>query len=903
MRHGRAQGCRNCTAGQLDRDYDPLTACEDCPAGQSSAVGATECAEEEEGSLDEAEDFVTRWSGILEAVGVILTVVGTIVCWLWRGCKEEESERLQAYIEIEEYKKSQEEGPDLERQLSVARSLRLDDLCFTGRAYELEQLRAQLGAAAGGGRAALTAAAAGGFGRQSIVQYGGAGKTTLMRKFAHDRRVTYPDGVFWVDADGADRLRSSFSRLARKLGSEPGDEDEHESVATAAEAALRQQGEQKWLLCVDNADDDEVLNLLRTLYLPQRLKGAILITSRSSDSNTWQALGIPEPLHLAPLGLEESCVLLMRRARRGAMEGKEEGEVVAAIDALERAERDALHEVAEERLGGLPLALEQAGAYLNRQPHVTFSEYSEILSDSSTRMFVGRSSRIPTNDGDDALRRSVASTWTLNLELVTAEAPQARQLLDTLVFGCARGTPVPERLIHEMVRVLSGKGDDCEHEVNEWLLGELVQRSSIVQVLAEEGEETRSYTIHRLLHDVVVEQGRESEAQPARLIALRAAKALVLSYDDILAAQAAEREPLLVLLPHLSALCSAVMESPEEAAADATAAELLAVAQFAVFVARYVASDFGLAVRLLERLRQVELEPDDAAWAVSALGKVLREQGDLDAALETLQEALAMKRELHGDRPHQEIATSIYNIGLVLQNQGDLEGALAKLEEALGLYRAAHGDVLHQGTADTLICIANALQDQGDLEGALAKYEESLAINRALHGDTPHSGIAASLGNIGRVLRKQGNLDGALAKLEEALAMQRARHGDTPHRSIAASLNNIGQVAQDQGDLEGALAKMEESLAMDRALHGDRSHPRIAVSLANIGNVLREQGDLDGALAKYEEALAMDRAVSGDANHPHTAFLTTKVEETTAQIAALSSTRPVNFERGIADEV
>jgi hypothetical protein len=39
-----------------------------------------------------------------------------------------------------------------------------------------------------------------------------------MRKFAHDRRVCYPDGVFWVDADGPEQLRGSFVKLAAQLG-------------------------------------------------------------------------------------------------------------------------------------------------------------------------------------------------------------------------------------------------------------------------------------------------------------------------------------------------------------------------------------------------------------------------------------------------------------------------------------------------------------------------------------------------------------------------------------------------------------------------------------------------------------------------------------------------------------
>ena len=272
-RHGAAQGCHNCTEDDFDHDFDPLTPCVACAAGKSAAVGATECTEVD---LDAAEDALGRLAGALEGLGVVggavMAVCGA-VWWLCRCCPEEESQAVQDR-KYERLQADQDIEANVARMMS--RQLRPDG-CFTGRNSELEQLRRQL-LGTGSGRASLTGDPGGR--RESIVQYGGAGKTTLMRKFARDHRSEYPGGVFWVDADGAERLRSSFLRLVRDLGGEANDEAEHESVAAAAQVALNARSPSQWLLCIDNADDEEVLDLLQLHYLPGQLRGSVLVTSR-----------------------------------------------------------------------------------------------------------------------------------------------------------------------------------------------------------------------------------------------------------------------------------------------------------------------------------------------------------------------------------------------------------------------------------------------------------------------------------------------------------------------------------------------------------------------------------------------------------------------------------------------
>ena len=65
------------------------------------------------------------------------------------------------------------------------------------------------------------------------------------------------------------------------------------------------------------------------------------------------------------------------------------------------------------------------------------------------------------------------------------------------------------------------------------------------------------------------------------------------------------------------------------------------------------------------------------------IGIVLQKQGDLTCALSKLEESLAMRHNVYGDKPHPDIALLLNSIGEVLQKHGDLVGALSKFQDVL----------------------------------------------------------------------------------------------------------------------------------------------------------------------------------------------------------------------------
>ena len=198
---------------------------------------------------------------------------------------------------------------------------------FTGREEILKQLETAL---ASGTPAALT---------QAIAGLGGVGKTQTAVEYAYRHRDQYR-AVLWVRADTETSLVSGYRELAEVLGLPERDESDSNKVVAAVRRWLGR--EPGYLLILDNADDPALVKP----YLPPDPKGHVLLTSRAHN---FDVLGVRKPIGLPVLTPAEALEFLLKRTGR---EGP-----------LDPAEQDAAQTLAGE-LGYLPLALEQAAAYM-----------------------------------------------------------------------------------------------------------------------------------------------------------------------------------------------------------------------------------------------------------------------------------------------------------------------------------------------------------------------------------------------------------------------------------------------------------------------------------------------------------------------------------------------------------
>jgi hypothetical protein len=252
---------------------------------------------------------------------------------------------------------------------------------FTGRAAELVRLREQLA-----GHPAVTV--------HALHGMGGIGKTQTAAEYAYRHAAEY-DLVWWVNAEQAALIGDQLTLLGAELGLPP--LADPAAMLAAVHRALR--ARERWLLIFDNAEDPGELSPL----LPGGT-GHLLITTRRGG---FRALGAV--LDLDTLDRTDAITLLCRRAP--ALTDPQAEQIAA-------------------RLGDLPLALDQAAAYLD-QTGMAPEQYLGLLGTRDAELH---------DRGQAAGHAStVATVWSVSLNRLQASVPAGVQLLEL----CAWLAPEP----------------------------------------------------------------------------------------------------------------------------------------------------------------------------------------------------------------------------------------------------------------------------------------------------------------------------------------------------------------------------------------------------------------------------------------------------------------------------
>jgi tetratricopeptide (TPR) repeat protein len=661
---------------------------------------------------------------------------------------------------------------------------------FTGRGELLEELAAHLDSR---GLVVLTGIA-------------GVGKTQLALAHVAAHRGDY-QLVWWLRAELPATLIADYAALA----------DAHQLAAPEQPlpdkvAAVRRflQGGAGWLLVFDGARDARVIEP----YVPARSRGHVLITSRDPR---WDEV---EPVEVGVLSRPESVGFLHRHARAS----------------------DNLAAQLASELGDLPLALEQARAYLRDSGEST-GEYLERLRE--------RARMQPAGAGTPRHEHLTTLAFATSLERARRHAPAAERLLTLLAF--LGPDDIPKALLRRWPRALPAE------------LRGLASRSGVggtlraLDALALAQAHADAATVHpRVQAAMRARLDRRGQRRWAAAAVRLLRAAFPATAADPTAWPACAR-----LLPH--ALVAAGHAEELKVAREATA---LLLRQAAAYLQQR--GELRGARKLYERsvaLLEARLGPDhlQVAATVGGLAETLRELGDLAGARAAHERGLAiLEGRLRPDAP--DVVAALGRLAQVLHEQGDLAGALALRERVLAVHQTRRGPA-HPSVAAALTSLATVLRDQGDLAGARERLERALAIRESALGPR-HPSVATSLDNLGLVLRDLGDLQAARRCLERALAVREAAAGPAP-ADTARSLEKLGLVLRDLGDHANAQVAWERALqAREQQLGPD--HLDVARSLANLGLALRGRGDLARARSCYERALWIrERRLGPD--HPEVA--------------------------------
>ena len=196
---------------------------------------------------------------------------------------------------------------------------------------------------------------------KAISGLGGIGKTQTALEYAYRYRDEYR-AVLWAKADSREALSADFVSIASLLQlTEQVTQEQHLAIA-AVKLWLAYNTD--WLLILDNVEDLSII----WEYIPTASNSHILLTTRSTPTGS-----IAQRIEPDTMKPDDGALLLLRRA--GILPPGASSNKVSATDRTK-----ALHLVQE--LGGLPLAIDQAGAYLEEMGS-SLSHYLHLSPDTS----------------------------------------------------------------------------------------------------------------------------------------------------------------------------------------------------------------------------------------------------------------------------------------------------------------------------------------------------------------------------------------------------------------------------------------------------------------------------------------------------------------------------------------
>ncbi|HPO16857.1 MAG TPA: toll/interleukin-1 receptor domain-containing protein, partial [Candidatus Hydrogenedentes bacterium] len=549
--------------------------------------------------------------------------------------------------------------------------------------------------------------------KQAIHGLGGIGKTRLAVEYAYRYAREYT-ALLFVRADAPAAVHASLAALADLLHLPERDARE-EPVKTAAVLHWLETNT-GWLLILDNVDAEAAAAAVLPL-LPRLNNGCVLITTRRAH---WSPSVNRHELDI--LAIEDAAAYLLERTDHDRTKSPE--------DQL-RAEELA------KNLGGLPLALELAAAYINSR-HWSFERYLELW----------ETERKSILEWHDKLQTeypfSLAFTWQASFDQLT---PQARVLLNICAFLAPN--PIPEFLfegqedhLQEALDGVQGTGKkkkksspQIPFNVTEALAG-LYTYSLITP------EENNAFSIHRLVQEVVRSR-LPNDSHPKWI---QIALTLVDTATPFETFDVRTWPVMNQLHPHALTITA---QADTLGISEPTARLMGGLGNYLLAKALYVEAEplMRRALKIMDTSFGQE-HPDVAAY-LNNLAQLLQATNRLEEAEPLMKRALEIDENSFGP-DHPDVARDLNNLAGLLWNTNRLAEAEPLMRRALEIWENPLGPE-HPIVATCLNNLAQLLQATNRLTDAEPLMRRALEIDENSLGPD-HPDVARDLNNLAQLL-------------------------------------------------------------------------------------------------------------------------------------------------------
>lgn len=646
----------------------------------------------------------------------------------------------------------------------------------------------------------------------ALCGLGGLGKTQTAIEYAYRHSNDY-DTVLWVRADTADSLIADTVAIVELLDLPEKEERNQARVVRAFTRWL--QTHTSWLLIFDNADTIDTISD----FLSLRDGGAILLTTRIQRVGRYI-----KKIEMEKLSREESMTLLLRRADLAGEDHR-----TGRIPELEEDAASILHDL----LDGLPLALDQAAAYIE-ETRCSIRDYLALYQSQPERL-LKRSGSVNTRD----YPYSVATTWTLSFQRVAQISPAAADLLSLCAF--LHPDAIPIEFITQGAEYLGPALQQVAADATELneTAGILINYS-----LLRRDPETQVLTIHRLVQ-AVLKQNMRAEVYE------RWVKRAILSVNATFpSGEFPNWDRCEYYLPHVQ-VCATLIDQQHLVFAEA--ASLLHRA--GDYLRRR--SNFSEAEALLQQalaIREQIFGPDHpiTAETVNALGVTIYAMGHFDEAEQLLRRALAIREQQSGES-QLAVAETLYYLGELYDSLGRLKEAEACYLRALAIRRQLPGSS-QLDIASILVYLTSVYFEQNRLDEAEALLRQALAI-REQYLEPAHPDIAECLNDIAVIYMRQDRDAEAEQLLLRVVELTKQQLGPY-HRLTAAYLHNLARVYNKLGRYAEAEQLWLQVLAIRERILGP-DHPDLVNVIYYLTRLYHTQGRLADARTLIERALAL----------------------------------------------
>jgi len=488
-------------------------------------------------------------------------------------------------------------------------------------------------------------------------------------------------------------------------------------------------------------------------------------------------------------------------------------------------------------LDGLPLALDQAAAYI-KETSCSLSSYRQLYHRSHKELLDQKSTyKNLYSDYDE----SVATTWIISFNQIQ----QSATAYDLLCFcSFLQADAMPENLLVEGVQSMSSENSS---EIDTLLaFNQACQIILNFSFLRRNARDTM-FSMHRLVQLVLKDRMNEQ-------IQHQWVERIVRTMDIIFSKTPIEQ--IETYLPQARA-CARLIKKTDMQGREV--AHLLEQVANAVRERGWYAQARPLYLRAYgAAMEQLGIENPHVLDLLLDTVRAHMDVGEYGLAIIICQRLTSDYERVLG-KDHPSVVKCLNYLALAQVNQGMYPAAVKMCEQALDWYKKVQGpDTVER--AMTYQIVAGLCLSYNKNDEAKAYYQAALKIREQVLGPE-HPEVANSLADMGIFYLRQNDFEKSEPLLQRSLTLRKKVLG-SDHPDVAMCLEYLAVIDRFRDDYIQAEERCQEALTIRRQKLG-RYHPDIAQNLQGLAVLFRDQGKTVEAEKYYREALEVYLRVGG----------------------------------------